>query len=559
MPVARVIGHNFINYDLHVLTAHGLRPGVPIDDTIYKHAVLAPEEPHSLEYLGSLFTSQTYWKDEGKSGEEGEGVPPERLWEYCALDCTGTGYANNRLDAALVGAGNSIKQYEIKIQLAELAHRMTQRGLLVDEEEREFHRREQTQKRVLAQYTLRTWLGDRFNPASVQQVATALFQRLHFPVTRRTEAGAPSVDINALRDLEAFANSSEQKGILNALKEWRGASKLLGTYIEGLEIHTDGRIHPLWKAGLAETGRWRCSDPNAQNFPRAMRTMIKARPGYTFVKFDAKQLELRIVAYLTKCQYLLRAFELGDPHELNTLALFECASPEDVNVPELLGAARTRYLAHSVEYRDRLRTLAKNFVYSQTYGGEWYTAWLSIRKHFPGIRKEDVQAWCGKWKLLTPEVELYGHELARIVNETGKLDSALWHQTWHFPGGAELTEIKNRPIQGAAADIINEKILWLDKELCQNGFDANIVTQEHDGIMVEVEEVQAKDFQRCALELLEAPVTIDGQHISFPFDSEISDHWKKPPPRTPRPSVAPSGGLWQDLSINPPYARFTAL
>lgn len=538
MAVSRVIGHNFINYDLNVLTRYGLKPGVPIDDTIYKHAVLAPEEPHSLEYVGSLFTNQEYWKDEGKSGEEGEGVPSEQLWGYCALDCTGTATAYSRL------RGVSASQYKLKLQLAELAHRMTQRGLLLDEDERGFHRREQEVKRDRALRDLQIIWGDDFNPGSVQQVARVLFTQLRLPITRRTESGAPSVDINALRDLEAFVEAGEGslgKLTLDALKDWRQASKLLGTYITGLLVHADGAIHPLWKAGLAETGRWRCSDPNAQNFPRAMRTMVKARPGYTFVKFDAKQLELRIVAYFSRCAHLLKGFESGDPHELNTLALFECDSPEDILDPAKLASARGRFLSHAQEYRDRLRTLAKNFVYSQTYGGDWYTAWLAIRKSFPGIRKEDVQKWCEKWRALTPEIETYGRSLVREIEDKGYLTSALGHQTWRFPGGAELTEIKNRPIQGAAADIINEKILQLDKELCngRRGLNAYIVTQEHDGIMVEVETAQAKDFQREALQLLEAPVEVNGQRLTFPFDSEISDHWKKPPPRSPptRPSL----------------------
>ena len=81
MTASRLLGQNIYAYDLPVLRKHGLNPGVPIDDTLYLHHTLAPEEPHKLEYLGSLFTSLPYWKDEGKAGEDVD-YDPETRWKY---------------------------------------------------------------------------------------------------------------------------------------------------------------------------------------------------------------------------------------------------------------------------------------------------------------------------------------------------------------------------------------------------------------------------------------------------------------------------------------------
>src|SRR3990167_5016456 len=523
MTASRLLGQNIYAYDLPVLRKHGLNPSIPIDDTLYLHHTLAPEEPHKLEYLGSLFTSLPYWKDEGKAGEDVD-YDPETLWKYNATDCIATGYVWDKLmelsnDPKYLGFDVS-RSYSQKIELARLAHEMTWKGLLIDKTQLEYHRARLTLLRNEALANVRNYTDNReFNPNSSGQVRRLLYDTLKLPVLKRSKkTNLPSTDIETLQWLTTFVSTQQQALILKVLKSFRKYDKLLGTYVEGLNVHDDGCVHPIWKAALTETNRWRSSDPNAQNWPVVMRTMVVARPNHVFIKYDAEQLELRIQTYLSHCKFLTTALATNDPHELATLALFYGA---DIFNEASLKAAREKYYSESKRSQKRKRTLAKNFEYGSGYGGGVKVLVSTIRKKFPRVKEHEIEQIFNLWKKLTPEIAQFTFTLIHQYNETGYLDGLLGYVRRFFPGGAKPTEIANSPMQVTSAELVNARMLMTCHEV-GNYF----VTNEHDGLMQEVPEDMAEDIQMDTKAILERPIWIDGKLVSLPFKTEISDRWE---------------------------------
>ena len=524
-----IVGQNFLVFDKPVLARYGLEPTIPIDDTLFLHHTLAEEEPHKLEYLGSLYTDLPYWKDEGKAGEDAD-YDEETLWHYCATDCIATASVASRLEELAQDSrfkGFDVQRaYKQKLALAELAGRMTRRGLLIDQRTKNELAWTLTAKRTAALTAIHKHTGNSaFNPSpSSPQTRRLLYDELGFPVLKRSKkTGNPSVDIDVLQWLTTFCVNKRQSLVLNSLKAWRRWEKLIGTYIDGLNIHLDGCVHSLWKAALAETGRWRSSDPNGQNWPTRMRSMVVARPGYVFIKFDAEQLELRVQSILAGCNFLLAALESDDPHERAVLALFYGA---DFTNPASLELARAKYLAKPKEVRKRERTLAKNFEYGTGYEGGFEILFRTIRKQFPKTQERHIKLLYERWKALTPEISRFNRELVARVDHDGYLDSGLGYQRWFFPGGAKPTDIANRPIQGFAGDFINERLLEVDKRLCDSrGEFCSIVTNEHDGFMLEVKENEAEAVAKETKQTLEQPTKMYDKVVVLPFKYEIDHRW----------------------------------
>src|SRR2546427_10036352 len=166
--------------------------------------------------------------------------------------------------------------------------------------------------------------GGEFNIGSPKQLAEVLFEKLSLPVLKRTGTSkAPSTAVEVLEEL-ALTHDLPRK-----ILDWRGLSKLKGTYIDALPQLVNpetGRVHTSFNQAVAATGRLSSSDPNLQNIPirtalgREIRGAFIADPGNVLVSADYSQIEFRVLAHMAEDELLIDAFQRGaDFHEQTAL------------------------------------------------------------------------------------------------------------------------------------------------------------------------------------------------------------------------------------------------
>ncbi len=258
----------------------------------------------------------------------------------------------------------------------------------------------------------------------------------------------------------------------------------LHSMLVGLPISPDGRVYPFFRIGPA-TGRLGCRKPNLQNLPRGpARAIIRTRPGQVLVYADYSQVELRIIALLAHDEVYLRLFEAGaDVHDHNARTLFEIAADALVSDDE--------------------RRLAKNYVFSANYGGtadnvhEIMQAKLRRIIALALVRRCHVRYFAEHpaipqwWKAIEAELR----RSRRGVNSFGR------PRIFFSPFADALKQAYNNPIQSDAADLMNTKMIELDRAIPNA-----LVLQIHDAIALEVDEDHAEAAARTVKGILQAPV-----------------------------------------------------
>jgi DNA polymerase I-like protein with 3'-5' exonuclease and polymerase domains len=401
-PNYSLVFHNGA-FDFLVLWAHGFFVQNWTGDTIIAHHILDSELPHGLAYVGSRFLEVPYYKDDVKGKEAWIDLDDKTLRAYNARDCLTTIRALPIL-LAQIRQLNQEHLYRREFALSKVMVKATLKGLLVDMNRRDDPTLETAQtivkkggkiepnpdfgyprglgprmrvRRTESLAMLRNIYGDQnFNPGSPIQLKKFLYEYLKFPVVKRSEkTNQPSTDKEAMMLLSLHAQKGEQRDALKNLSKWRKCDKILGTWIEGLRILGDGRVHPSWKLFGSVSGRM-ASSPNAQNLNSAIKRIFCAPPGSKLVGVDLSQAELRGIAYMARDEELLHAYQLGlNVHTVNATLLFKVRNPgEDTNqaTEDYLKMAVPKYLECDYDSLpqmpaskwSRTRRLAKNFCFA---------------------------------------------------------------------------------------------------------------------------------------------------------------------------------------------------
>lgn len=347
-------------FDTIVLWAHHLPVIGWAHDTMLAHHCVDAEMPHSLAFLGSIYLETPYWKDDVKGDGGWLSKDDVTLRSYNLRDVLITIRCLPKV-LREVDEWRVRYVYEQELQVAQIMARATVCGLEVDVSRRYWLFRELQRQRQAALHRLRELAEDSdFKPSSPTQLRWFLFEKLGFPVVRRSEkvdqntgVGAPSTDKKAMALLAIHATTQGQKDALLALVRYRKADKLISTGTGDFDRDPDARekpgmpmlfhpedgtwrVHPVWKL-LVVTGRL-ASSPNVQNLVALLKAMFRARKGNKLVAVDLSQAELRTIAYYADDDMLLEAYERGlNVHTLNTVLLFQVRSPGSTTTdPEVM-------------------------------------------------------------------------------------------------------------------------------------------------------------------------------------------------------------------------------
>ena len=366
------------------------------------------------------------------------------------------------------------------------------------------------------------------NGVSTKDLEAAFFSDMRAPVFFRSElTNRPSLGVNAMRGYAACQSEALRALALSVL-EFRRARKMRSTYIEGVTIDEDGRVHAVWQNYGAVSGRWSCADPNLMNLPRSstdptyahfpggVRGLYRARDGFRLVIFDKKQLEMRIAAYASGDEAMIAACESVDLHSSNAAVLF--------------GEAFTRLdpLRDPVAHK-AMRTAAKSAGFAVCYLAEAPTVYARIVADGLPIKLTQVEAMLAR--LRRGFKTYYAWQEQRLLEciRRGYTDSPiLGRQRWlgHEPAP---TECANFPIQAGAADVMNALLPPLERAIVKACRGSKLVAQVHDSAVFEVRE---RDVGRCREMCEEAnsvPIAIGSSgRILRPvlgIDLEDSERW----------------------------------
>jgi len=380
------------------------------------------------------------------------------------------------------------KIYEsIELPLIPVLARMEDRGIRVDVDL--LRQMSNTMAVQLAELETRVYAeaGSEFNINSPQQLGHILFEKLQYPVIKKTKGTkAWSTSMDVLQELASHGFVVPQ-----LILQHRELHKLKSTYIDALPqlVAKDGRVHTSFNQAVAATGRLSSSDPNLQNIPirtplgREIRRAFIADEGHMLLAADYSQVELRILAHISQDPDLIETFRRGaDIHRATASKMF--------NIPEN-------------ELTADQRRAAKTINFGVLYGMSAFR--LSNELNIPTAQAKDfIDAYFARY----PRIQEYLDRTLVEARATGKV-TTLFGRVRYIPeihnksftvrGNAERMAT-NAPIQGTAADILKLAMIALDGRLSGG---ARMLLTVHDEIVIEVPAPQAEEVAGIVKETME--------------------------------------------------------
>ena len=384
--------------------------------------------------------------------------------------------------------------------------KMENTGVRVDEERLKKYADTLLEKIAKLEESITKKAGESFNINSPKQLGEILFEKLKLSGGKKTKTGySTAADV-----LEKLAPEHE---IIRDILEYRQLTKLNSTYATGLAgyIREDGRIHGTFNQTITATGRISSTDPNLQNIPvrtemgSKIRDIFVPKEGYVFVDADYSQIELRVLASLSGDEKLIESYNsAADIHAATASQVFHV--PLDEVTPELRRNAKA--VNFGVVYGISAFGLSEDLSISRKEALDYINNYFKI---YGGVKKFlDKQVADAKEKG-------YVKTMFGRIRPIPEIKSSNF-MTRSFGDRVAM----NSPIQGSAADIMKISMLKVDETLEKSGFDARIVLQIHDELLVEVKEDEAEKVSELVEKAMKEAVSLK---VPLEVDAHIGKTW----------------------------------
>lgn len=345
--------------------------------------------------------------------------------------------------------------------------------------------------------------GEEFNINSTQQLGVILFEKLKLPVYKKTKKGY-STDVDILEKLKP------EHPVIEKILEYRTLMKLNSTYIDGLIGYINEytkKIHSYFHQTVTATGRISSTEPNLQNIPtraeqgKQIKKAFKAQKGNIFIDADYSQIELRILAHISKDKNMREAF-------LNEEDIHKQVASKVFDVP-------------LEEVTKEQRTAAKAVNFGIVYGisGFGLAEQLGIsRKKAEQYIEQYLNKYCG--------VKQFMDEIVEEAKQNGYVET-LFHRRRYIPEissnnymvrqfGARAA--MNTPIQGTAADIMKIAMIHVNERLKEEKLNARLILQIHDELLIECNIEEKEKVKEILKESMEKAVKLE-----VPLEVEVSE------------------------------------
>ncbi len=491
-PAIRLAGHN-LKEVLRLCAEHGGCRAALFDAMLASYLLKPSVHGHTLDEMAlerldrkPLAPREVGW-DHGQEPAPGD----PRLAAYAGERIGLARAMAPAIRRELEAGGALAKVYEeIELPLVPVLLKMEENGILLDVDYlSEMSAELATEIAQLEEEIFRA-AGERFNLNSPQQLGVVLFEKLGYPVLKRTQkTRSYSTGAETLEELAARGYP-----IAELLLRWRELTKLKSTYVDALPtlVGEDHRLHTRFQQAVAATGRLSSINPNLQNIPirtelgQRIRRAFVAPPGRVLLVADYSQIELRILAHIADEQALVAAFAAGEDIHRSTAATVFNAAPALVTPDQ--------------------RRAAKVINFGILYGMSAFGLSQNL-----GIPQKEAEAFIRAYLDRYPRVRRYVEETQASAEREGKVETLYGRVRWlpdiqsknrNLRENARRMAINAR-IQGTAADLLKMAMIAVDRRLSAEHPEAKLLLTVHDELVFEVPEAEAEAVARLAREEME--------------------------------------------------------
>lgn len=509
------IGQN-IKYDMLVLKWYDVQVKGKLFDTMLAHYLIDPDTRHNMDVLAENYLGYTPVSITSLIGAKGKNqgnmrdVPIADVVEYASEDADITLQLANVFEP-LLKEKNAIKlAEEIENPLIYVLADIEKEGVKIDVDTLNAYSIELQKEITKAELSVYEKAGLKFNLASPKQLGEVLFDHLKLdPKAKKTKTGQYQTGEDVLTYL---ANKND---IVKDILDFRQLQKLKSTYVDALPLLVNpktGRVHTSYNQAVAATGRLSSNNPNLQNIPirtergrEVRKAFIPRDENHVLLSADYSQIELRIIAEISKEENMLDAFNKGIDIHTATAAKVYGISIEEVDSTQRRNAKAVNF----------------GIIYGQSAFG------LSQNLNIP--RKEAAEI-IEQYFAQYPGIKRYMSDTMNFARENGFVETIMGRRRYlrdinsanqTVRGYAERNAI-NAPIQGSAADLIKIAMINIHKDMKDQKLESKMTMQVHDELVfdvlkTEIEQMKAIITHRMKTAIkTEVPIEIEiGQGVNW--------------------------------------------
>ena len=389
---------------------------------------------------------------------------------------------------------NLISLYEnVEKPLVKVLADMEKTGVLVDRNKIIELNEEYSKLAYLYEQKVYELAGEVFNLNSPKQLGVILFEKIGLPVVKKTKTGYST-------DVEVLEKLSKKHEIADYILKYRSLNKLISTYLDGIleYIMDDGRVRTSFKQMITATGRLSSVDPNLQNIPirseegKNIRKVFVADKNKVFIDADYSQIELRVLAHLSKDSVIIDSFK-------NDLDIHYKTASEVFGVP-------------INEVTDNQRRSAKAVNFGIVYGISDYGLSKDLN-----ITRNEARQYIDGYLNTYPSIKSYMEEIVNKAKKDGFVTTILDRKRYIPEINSKNFNIRsfgerialNTPIQGSAADIIKLAMIKVYERLKVEKVNAKLILQIHDELIVECEESEKETVKKILKNSMENVYKLD--------------------------------------------------
>ena len=508
------IGHN-LKYDRHILQNAGIDlKGTLLDTMLFSYVNNSTITRHNLDAVSKRYLNINPTSYEDVAGKGTKQIPFSEVSidvasDYASEDADISLKLYEHIEPLVQKEAKLAKLYsEIEGPLIYTLGDIERNGVLIDSEKLSQQSKELEAKILKLESKVQKNAGEDFNLGSPKQLQEILYEKLGLPVIKKTPKGQPSTSEAVLQEL------SMDFPIVHDILSYRAISKLKSTYTDKLPkmINSNtGRVHTSYHQAVTATGRLSSSDPNLQNIPirseegRRIREAFIAPEGYKILAADYSQIELRIMAHLSKDQGLMDAFAKGqDIHQATAAEIFS------INIDDVI---------------PNQRRSAKAINFGLIYGMSAFGLSKQLQ-----ITRAEAQNYIEQYFERYPGVKNYMDETKYSAKKNGYVETVLGRRlyladiessNYQRRQYAERSAI-NAPMQGTAADLIKMAMTDLHSKIRNESLDAKIIMQVHDELVIEVNENQLDELSDLTVNIMADIFKLD---VDLKVDADIGNNW----------------------------------